>query len=74
MKRDMQKAIDQFNRQFADRGRDVFYVSDINSIRDISKDGSGELDPCAAVCNALSAGFMIGYRYAQADARKKRKA
>lgn len=72
MKRDMQKAIDEFNRRFTERGRDVFFVSDINAIRDISESRSGTPDPCTMVINALSSGFMIGYRFAQADARKRK--
>ena len=61
-------------QQFIDRtGRGLFYASDLCQLRDMSlKDG--RVNIYDLMSNALSAGFMIGYRCAKREARKRNKA
>ena len=59
MPRDIKKAIEEYQRRFGD----VFYTSDYDQIYKMSKG-----DKFSLIDNALTAGFMIGYRAAE---RKK---
>ena len=67
MGRDLKKAIADYKKQYERRNGNeaAFYYDDLQQIHDMSAD---EYD---VISNALIAGFMIGYRKAQRDHRKK---
>lgn len=76
MTRSMQKAIDDY-RALCDRKGGAFgsfYTDDVNQLRQIAEDKGGinfrkiELH---AIVSGLEAGFMIGYKAAKREARKK---
>lgn len=69
MKRDLNKAIEDYKRKFWKRGeqKGALFASDYQQIWDMS---NGDSFHC--VDNALMAGFMIGYRCAKRENRKGR--
>lgn len=64
MKRDLKRAIQQYDRLFADRPGTAgkIYTSDVEQIRKISGKGLSNVVLYNAICYALKAGFIIGYR------------
>lgn len=71
MNRDLNKYIAEYEHLFrkSKGNRGAFYASDINQIVEISKN-----DSVVATFKALRAGFMIGYRAAKAETRRKNNA
>ena len=75
MKRDLTRAVEEYNRKYNNpqTGKGSFYLEDLNQIKDMSKSRTGEgVSLYGAIGNALKAGFIIGYRTAQRDARARR--
>ena len=81
MARDMEKIKADYWAKFGldkrPMGRGVFTLDDCTRILDMSATKQGEgfiipFDPLVAVGNALEVGYMVGYRAAQREARRKR--
>lgn len=76
MKRNMQKAIDDYNALIKKKGGNfgAFYASDVEELKKITTDESGtnfwEV-VLEALWNGLRAGFMIGYRAGLREASKR---
>ena len=68
MKRDLRKSIEAYKKKFypMQHNSGAFYYNDLKRIYELS---NGDL--WDAIVNALMAGFMIGYRYAKREQRKK---
>ena len=66
MNRNYEEIIAEYGRITA--GRDAIYCSDLNSIRDNSK------DLFEFIHNAMMYGFVVGYRRAKNERKKKKKA
>jgi len=64
MKRDLTKAINEYQKRLERGKAEKFFIGDMFQIRDISK-GTADL-----TYNALRAGYMIGYRQAKKEAKK----
>lgn len=62
----MQKAIDDYKKKFWKTNKEIFWLSDMIQIKEISKG-----DYWDTLQNALISGFMIGYRTAKREAKKK---
>ena len=60
MKRDLSKAIREYEKLFGGRG--IFYTSDYLQLRELSKNEDGSIDPAVLVDNAMMAAFTIGCR------------
>ena len=60
--RDIEKAITDYNKKFSNSKKGCFYLRDIRKIHDMS---NGDIYEC--INNALSAGFMVGYRLAKRE-------
>ena len=73
MKRDLEKSIEAYKKRFynATGNAGAFFASDVEQIKDLATTEDGEVSLFDAIGNALEAGFMIGYRYAKNEARKK---
>ena len=69
--RNMEKAINDYQAKFSgNTGNGALYMTDIMQIRDTAEGAVlGDRD-FILISNALQAGFMIGYRKGQADAKK----
>lgn len=69
MKRDLNKAIEDYKRKFWKRGnrKGILFVSDFLQIDEMSNGSKA-----CMIDNALMAGFMIGYRFAKRESRKAR--
>lgn len=69
--RNMEKAINDYQAKFGGNSKEgAFYMSDMLQIRDTAEGAVlGDRD-YILISNALQAGFMIGYRKGQADAKK----
>ena len=66
--RDIQKALEDYKR--ITHGQDKFYTTDITQIYDLAKSqDTGKTETFSAIGNALQAGFVIGYRYANRGKR-----
>ena len=78
MKRNMQKAIDDYNALIKKKGGNfgAFYASDVEELKKITTDESGtnfwEV-VLEALWNGLRAGFVIGYRAGLRGASKRNK-
>ena len=76
MKWNMQKYIDEYKRKFytdtgnAAESKDVFHVSDVYELRDISRLPDGTDSLYNAICNSLNAGFMVGYNYHRRETKR----
>ena len=76
MKRNMQKAIDDYNALIKKKGGNfgAFYASDVEELKKITTDESGinfwEV-VLEALWNGLRAGFMIGYRAGLREASRR---
>ena len=66
MTRDLRKDIAEYHRRFDNTNTGNLYTNDFYQIREISE------STVDMVFNALEAGFMIGYRAAKRDSRKKK--
>lgn len=77
MKRNLQKALHDYKTKYCTpentRNEAAFFVEDINQIREISKRPDGTTCIYSAIGHALEAGFMVGYRKAVRDAKKRQK-
>lgn len=81
MKRDLSKAIDQYFNKFGKmKGscKGAIYASDVYQIVDKNKRQDGtvvftDVNVNRAIADAMEAGFIMGMRYAQAEARRKSK-
>lgn len=73
MKRNLQKAIDEYKHLYHGRKdrKGAFYDTDYFQIAELSNYGKTPDDYIDTVFNALKAGFMVGY---QAALRERRKA
>lgn len=75
MKNRIEKAAQDYKRKYYGKAGNegAFYVSDFYEVKEAAEKSGG--DPagilCTAIETALQAGFMIGYRKAQQDYRKK---
>ena len=69
----IEKALAAYKKKYANTKTTAggFYMTDYHDIIRLSRDKKGNLDPYNPIFNALEAGFIIGYRKAQRDARKK---
>jgi hypothetical protein len=67
MKRDLSKAINEYQRRFERTKTGVFYAGDYDQLREMS------VNVFDLVHNSLAAGFMIGYRCAKREQKKGRK-
>lgn len=67
MQRDLKRYVADYQQTFLKKNgrRGAFYMSDVEQIVEMSNDLV-----VAAYC-ALQAGFMVGYRAAKAEARRK---
>ena len=74
MSRDLSKAIAEYQQRYlrTNSTEGAFYGDDIQQIKELA--GTGKDAVYDAAFYALMAGFMIGYRKAQRDSRKKRAA
>lgn len=73
MKRDLQKAVQDYQKRYYNSrsNEGAFYASDFYQIKEISGGGYDARTLYNAIGNALEAGFMIGYRKAQRDYKKR---
>ena len=71
MQRDMSKAIADYKKSYGKKAGNegAFFPNDVEQIREISVGGVDR--EYNLVVNSLRAGFMIGYRKAQRDYRKR---
>ena len=71
MKRDLRKYIDEYSREYLDKGKGTrkgqFYFDDFQQISIMS---TGKNREPLLVRNALYAGFMVGYKAAKNEARR----
>lgn len=74
MNRSIKRAIEEYKAIEKNKhgGRDSFSLSDMEQLKEISSE-NGVLSPYSVIYNALMAGYAIGYKSAQYDARKDRK-
>ena len=74
MKRNIKKAIVEYEQKFGNaRGnKGAFYVFDVQAIRDGAQDLRGGDRDYQLVCDALRAGFMVGYKAAKREDRKRK--
>lgn len=72
MKRDLQKAIQEYEKRFYHRtdNKGAFYAGDVRQILDMSKSDTTGGTLYNAIENALYAGYMIGYRTAKREGRR----
>lgn len=70
MRRDLKKAIEAYQKRFYGTSEGSFYMDDVYQIIDMV-DSSRTDSMSYAVSYALEAGFMIGYKKAQRDYRKR---
>ncbi len=69
--RNIKKNIEEYNKKFGgNTGNGAFYVNDVMQIRDTAEGNTRGDRDFILISNALRAGFMIGYRKGQADAKK----
>ena len=75
MTRDLQKAIDQHERMYDETtGKACFYHSDYTQLFDLAaRTQDGRMDLFDLMSKCLAAGYAIGYRTGQRDARKVRR-
>ena len=75
MRRDIAKAIEEYKQRYSGKnGKEAaFFISDTNQIMELSADDTPGNMLYNIIFNSLEAGFMIGYRKAQRDARKNSK-
>lgn len=72
----IENAIAEYRKRYGEDHSNAaaFYITDYHDILRLSrKENNGSLDPYTPIFNALEAGFVIGYRKAQRDARKRAK-
>lgn len=62
--RDINKAIEDYKKQFVNKDNDKFLLSDMLQLKELSTD---TLD---AVYNSCYAGFMIGYRFGLKESKR----
>lgn len=72
MQRDLRKYLADYMEHFEKKNRGCFYTNDFYQIMEITADG-GEGGVYSLILNSLMAGFMIGYRKAKRDSRKRGK-
>lgn len=72
--RDIYKAISDYKTRWENNEEGLFYLTDAAQIRELSRTRDGKDDIYNAIENALKAGFTIGYRKAQRDAKKAKAA
>ena len=71
MRRNITKNIEEYNKRFGGTtGNGAFYATDLMQIRDTAEDDTRGDRDFILISNALRAGFMVGYRKGQADAKK----
>ena len=71
--RSMEKAINDYQARFnGNTGDGALYMTDILQIRDTAEGLTGGDRDFELISNALQAGFMIGYRKGQTDAKKRK--
>ena len=74
MKRDINKAIQEYKKNYEGRsdGTGAFYMDDLRQIQATAEGMSGFDRDYELISNALRAGFMIEYRKGKADIKKGR--
>ena len=71
--RNIRKNIDEYNKKFGATNKGgAFYATDLMQLRDTAEGVTRGDRDFILISNALRAGFMIGYRKGQADAKKGR--
>ena len=70
MKRSIEKAISDYDKRVERSGRDPLYYSDLEQVLNISKK-LDRLDPARVAINAMKAGYEIGFRIAEREARTR---
>ena len=74
MERDLKKYIKEYDKNFSGGGnRGKFYFSDFRQIREMTGRGNGQDTIFRTIDLALRAGFMVGYKCAYREIRKKAK-
>lgn len=68
--RDIRKAIAEYNTMVENSQKYDFYALELREIWEISKE-EGQGDLSTLISNALSFGFMVGYRAGMHDAKDK---
>lgn len=73
--RDIRKYIAEYEAM-GERKRGCLYVSDIQQIYDIAEEAGKDIKEAmyTAICSAMMAGYMIGYRRAKREEAQRRKA
>ena len=71
MKRDIQKAIAEYDRRRDKTGYDTFTVDDITQITDMLKGEKPQEAIIKAVTYSLKAGYIVGHRAGKREATKK---
>ena len=73
--RDLNKYIEEYMDKFYrdPHGKGGFSVEDINQIKERADRGNQRDYAWNLIHDALSAGFMVGYRYGQRESRKNRR-
>lgn len=72
MKRDITKSIEEYNKKFGgNTGNGAFYATDLTQIKETAEGETRGDREFVLISNALRAGFMIGYRKGQSDAKKR---
>ena len=70
MNRNIKKLHDEYMRHCNRRedNRASFYMSDIRQIKESATRPDGRVDLFDAICDALEAGYMVGYKVGRNDA------
>lgn len=66
MSRDIKKAIQDYNKKFLNSDKGQFHCSDFMQIKEMSNNDIWDL-----IANGMSAGFIIGYRFAKREMKKQ---
>ena len=70
MKRNIMKTIEDYNDLKARTGK-CFGIEDFRQIYDNIQKAEGQVSAFNLIWDSLSVGFMVGYRTAQTDAKRK---
>lgn len=77
MKRNLQKAVQDYKAKYYTQrnthNEGAFYACDIDQIAHLATRADGTICVFTAIGHALEAGFMVGYRKAVRDAKKRQK-
>lgn len=69
MTRNIKKTVEEFDKKHGKK--DIFFATDLVNIKELSVARSESETLYNAILNALKAGYVLGYRKAQRDAKRK---